>query len=235
MVGSENGLTGSYIRWRSSRHGAITVRLEQALLLELLGPLTGRMLLDVGCGDGALAAVLARGGARVTGLDADPAMVVAARQRAKREAVPLTVVEGKGEALPFHPDTFDVTLAVTSLCFTRDATQAIAEMARVLKPDGRLLIGELGRWSLWSLQRRVRGWLGSPTWRAATFRTAAELRSSVEAAGLEVTTIHGAVYYPPFALAAELLAPVDGWFGRATTFGAAFIVAAAKKPLASNV
>ena len=101
--GSANGLTGSYIRWRSSRLGAISDRLEQTLLLELLGPLTGKMLLDVGCGDGALAAVLARGGAQVTGLDADPAMVAAARQRAKREAVPLTVVEGKGEALPFIP------------------------------------------------------------------------------------------------------------------------------------
>ena len=235
MVGSANGLTGSYIRWRSSRLGAITDRLEQALLLELLGPLTGKMLLDVGCGDGALAAVLARGGARVTGLDADPAMVAAARQRAKREAVPLTVVEGKGEALPFPSDKFDVTLAVTSLCFIPDATQAIAEMARVLKPGGRLVIGELGRWSLWSLQRRVRSWLGSPTWRAAAFRTAGELRSLMRAAGLDVIAIRGAAYYPPFAPAAELLAPLDSWLGRTTSFGAAFIVVAATKPLALNV
>ena len=235
MVGSANGLTGSYTRWRSSRLGAITDRLEQALLLELFGPLTGKMLLDVGCGDGALAAVLARRGAHVTGLDSDPLMVAAARQRAEREAIPLTIVEGKGEALPFHPEMFDLTLAVTSLCFIRDATQPIAEMARVLKPGGRLVIGDLGRWSLWSLRRRVRGWLGNPTWRAATFRTAAELRSSVEAAGLEVTAVRGAAYYPPFALAAELLAPVDSWFGRTTTFGAAFLVVAARKPPASNV
>ena len=173
MVGSANGLTGSYTRWRSSRLGAITDRLEQALLLELLGPIAGKTLLDVGCGDGALDVVLARRGARATGLDADPAMVAAARARAEREAVPLMVVEGRGEALPFLRDTFDVTLAVASLCFIQDAAQAIAEMARVLKPGGLLVIGELGRWSLWALQRRVRGWLGNLTWRAAGFRTAA--------------------------------------------------------------
>lgn len=235
MVASANGLTGSYARWRASRLGTITDRLEQALLLELLGPIAGETLLDVGCGDGALAVLLARRGASVTGLNADPAMVGAAGQRAKQEAVPLTIIEGKGEALPFLPDTFDVTLAVTSLCFIRDAAQAIAEMARVLKPGGRLVIGELGRWSLWALQRRVRGWLGNPTWRAAAFRTAGELRSLVEAAGLEVTAIRGAAYYPPFAPAAQLLAPVDSWLGRTTAVGAAFIVVAARKPLASNV
>ena len=206
-------MTGAYIRWRSSRLGAITDRLEQSLLLELFEPVAGKTLLDVGCGDGALAAVLARRGARATGLDADPAMVAAARQRAKREAVPLTVVEGKGDALPFHPDTFDVTLAVTSLCFIRDAEQAIGEMTRVLKPGGRMVIGELRRWSLWSLQRRVRGWLGNPTWRVAAFRTTTKLRSLVEAAGLEVIAIRGAAYYPPFALAADLLAPLDSWLG----------------------
>jgi ubiquinone/menaquinone biosynthesis C-methylase UbiE len=227
-------LIDSYARWRSSRLGAITDGLEQALLLELLGPLTGKMLLDVGCGDGALAAVLARRGAQVTGLDSDPLMVAAARRRAEREAIPLTIVEGKGEALPFHRDAFDVTLAVTSLCFIQDVRQAIAEMARVLKPGGRLVIGELGRWSLWAMKRRIRGWLGNATWHAAAFRTAAELRSLVEAAGLEVTSIRGAAYYPPFALAAELLAAVDSWLGRTTIFGAAFIVVAAKKPLDSH-
>lgn len=107
----------------------------------------------------------------------------------------------------------------------------MTEIARVLKPEGRLVIGELGRWSLWAAQRRMRGWLGHPVWRAVMFRTAADLRGLAEAAGLRVVAIHGAVHYPPWGIAARLLAPVDLWLGQETTFGAAFLaMSAAKQP-----
>ncbi len=48
------GLNASYGRWRSSRPGQITHRLEQQLLFELVGPVAAKTLLDVGCGDGAI-------------------------------------------------------------------------------------------------------------------------------------------------------------------------------------
>ena len=75
--------------------------------------------------------------------------------------------------------------------------------------------------------RRLRGWLGSPTWRAARFRTAAELRVLAQQAGLSVTAIRGAVYYPPVGLLARVLAPIDSWLGGLTTVGAAFIALSA--------
>ena len=125
---------------------------------------------------------------------------------------------------------FDVVASITVLCFVPDATGAVREMARVLRPGGRLVLGELGRWSLWAAIRRIRGWLGSATWRAARFRTAAELRALAEQAGLSVTAIRGAVYYPPVGLLARTLAPIDSWLGRVTTFGAAFIALSAVSP-----
>lgn len=234
MAGPVEGLTDSYARWRSSRLGQVTDRLEQQLLLELLGPVAGKTLLDVGCGDGAFAAVLARQRVHVTGLDAAPVMLAAARQRAEWEGTLLDLVEGRAEALPFHDDTFDIVLAVTSLCFVREAGQAVAEMARVLKPGGRLVIGDLGRWSLWAVRRRLRAWLGDPTWRAARFCTAVELRKSVEAVGLTVIDVRGAVYYPPYAAAAQFLAPADPWLSRITTLGAAFIAMSTEKPIIST-
>lgn len=224
------GLIDSDARWRSSPLGGITDRLEQRLLLELLGSVAGKTLLDVGCGDGALAAVLARRGARVTGLDPDRAVLAAARQRLQQATPPLQLVDGRAEALPFRNDAFDIAVAVTSLCFVRDAGQAIAEMVRVVKPGGRLVIGDLGRWSFWAMRRRLHGWLGDPRWRAARFRTAAELRKLVEAAGMTVIEVRSAVYYPPSSTAAQLLAPADPWLGRLTTFGAAFIAVCAEKP-----
>lgn len=222
-------LIASYARWRSGSLGQITEALEQQLLLEMLGPVTGKMLLDVGCGDGALIVQLAQQDAVVTGLDPDPTMLAAARQRAETANVQLRLVDGKAEALPFPDATFDRVLAVTALCFIPDAAPAVAEMARVLKPGGLLIIGELGSRSLWAAYRRMRGWLGHPVWRAAKFRAPAKIRRLTSNAGLDLLETRGAVYYPPCGAAARPLASVDPWLGRRTTLGAAFIALSAAK------
>src|SRR3972149_9262556 len=132
-------LTESYARWRSSHLGQITDTLEQQLLFELLGSVADKTLLDVGCGDGALASELARRGAIVTGLDADPAMIAAARRLTQTETTQLHLIEGQAERLPFGGGAFDCVLAVTVLCFVRDAERAVAEMARVAAPRGGLV------------------------------------------------------------------------------------------------
>lgn len=102
-------------------------------------------------------------------------------------------------------------------------------------PDGRLVIGELGKRSLWAAHRRVRGWLGVRTWRTARFRTASELRALVEQAGLVKRDVRGAVYYPPLGALARLMAPVDALFARLTTVGAAFIAVQAVRPLSLRI
>jgi len=227
---AENGsFTESYARWRGSRLGRITDKLEERLILEALGDVTGLDVLDVGCGDGALATTLARRSARVTGLDPDAHMLDAARGRAGAEAVDLALVPGRTEELPFAEGAFDRVVAVTVLCFIPDADRAIAEMARVLRPGGLLVIGELGRWSFWSAIRRIRGWLGNPRWRSAQFRTGWELRNLLERHGLTVREMRGSIFYPPSDMAASLLARFDPWLGRRFTFGAAFIAVCAAK------
>jgi ubiquinone/menaquinone biosynthesis C-methylase UbiE len=223
-------LSASYARWRSRRLGQITDAIERQLLFEMLGPVAGKTVLDVGCGDGALDADLVQRGAIVTALDADVAMVAAARRGGALTSTPMELIVGQAEKLPFDNDAFDRVVAVTLLCFVGDAQKAIAEMTRVLRPGGRLVIGELGYWSLWALQRRIRGWLGNPVWRSTTFWTAGELRDFAQTAGLREITIRGAIHYPPFWLAARLLAPFDLCTGRHATFGSAFLVLSATKP-----
>lgn len=228
--GTPDSLPDAYRRWRASRLGRITDALERDLILELVGPPEGQRILDVGCGDGTLLAELARRGAIVTGIDADPRMLAAARERARAETVEIILVEGNAGALPFPDTTFDVVVAVTMLCFVVDAERAVMEMARVLKPGGRVVIGDLGRWSLWAAKRRISGWLGSPTWRATNFRSRRELTLLVEGAGLTVAAVRGAIFYPPCGSCAAMLAPIDPWLGRRLTLGAAFLAVVATKP-----
>jgi SAM-dependent methyltransferase len=196
----------------------------------MLDPIAGKCVLDLGCGDGALALELARRGAIVTGLDADGAMIAAARERSALASMPMTLVVGEAENLPFEDDAFDRVVAVTLLCLVDDGRKAIAEMARVLRPGGRLVIGELGYWSLWAAQRRIRGWLGDPIWRTTKFWTARELCDFARTAGLVGVTMRGAIHYPPFSLAARLFAPFDLYIGRHMTFGSAFLALSATKP-----
>jgi SAM-dependent methyltransferase len=158
-------------------------------------------------------------------------MLAAARARVETASVTLDLVHGRAEALPFPDGAFNRVVAVTVLCFVHEPDRAIAEMARVLKPGGRLVIGELGRLSLWAVIRRIRGWLGAPTWKAARFRTAGELRGLLERHGLAVRETRGSVYYPPCGFGASLLAPIDPWLGRRTTLGAAFIALSAARPI----
>ncbi len=223
-----------YAKWRASELGAITERIERRLMLELIGDVVGKRVLEVGCGDGALAVELAKRGAEVTGVDASERMIEAARERAREVGVPLALHLGPAEALPFEGEQFDVVVAQTILCFVADGSPAFGEIARVLKPGGRLVIGELGRWSTWAAERRVRAWLGSPLWKRGHFRTPGELKRLADQAGLIPGPVRGAVYYPRIGIVARWMDPIDGVLGRMTKVGAAFLAISATKPTSSN-
>ncbi|MGE0630237.1 MAG: class I SAM-dependent methyltransferase [Hyphomicrobiales bacterium] len=221
----------AYDKWRSSEVGRITDRLERQLVLELVGEVSGRRVLDVGCGDGELAVELAKRGATVAGIDTSAAMIAAAKKRARRDNLDIAFQVATAEELPFPSEQFDVVTAITILCFVENPAPVFREAARVMRPGGRFVIGELGKWSAWSASRRLRAWLGSRLWRQARFRTASELRASAKKAGLAIESVRGAIFYPRSVVAARLLGPVDRYFGRLTTFGAAFIAVTAIKPV----
>lgn len=219
-----------YARWRASEIGATTERLECQLVLELVGDVSGRRVLDVGCGDGELAVTLAKRGAIVTGIDISAAMIDAAKAQAGKHDADIAFHVASAEELPFPTGQFDVVTAITILCFVDEPDPIFREVARVLRPGGRFVIGELGKWSTWAAARRIRAWMGSQLWRMAQFRTARELQSSAEEAGLVVESVRGAIFYPRIQFAARLLGRFDLALGRYITAGAAFLALSARKP-----
>jgi ubiquinone/menaquinone biosynthesis C-methylase UbiE len=210
-----------YATWRGSSLGEITEDLEQRLLLRLAGELHGRNVLDVGCGDGALTQAFVRGGAAsVVGCDIDPRMISRAVSRATQEEQVVHYTVADTVDLPFADQSFDLVTVITVLAFVHDAEGAIREIARVLRPGGSLIIGDLAKWNSWAAWRRMRGWLGgAKTWRAATFRTATQLRGLARSAQLRVEHVSGAIFFPPWLPLARLLAPCDAALGEWTTQG----------------
>jgi 2-polyprenyl-3-methyl-5-hydroxy-6-metoxy-1,4-benzoquinol methylase len=220
----------TYARWRATTLGGITERVEMSVVFDLIGPLQGRRVLDVGTGDGTYAIEAAAHGAIVTAIDVEPEMLNAARSRATSRGVEVTLQQGHAEKLPFDDASFDVVIAVTVLCFVADVELAAHEMARVLVPGGCLVLGELGRFSVWASERRVRGWLGASTWRRARFWSRADIEGLARSAGLHVGDVRGSVFFPPSAFAARLIAPLEPLLTRLHVPGAAFLTLAANKP-----
>ncbi len=118
-------------------------------VLKLAGVARSDRVLDVGCGTGTLAIaaqrLVGREG-RVTGVDASPEMVTRARAKAVMKGLDVDFVEAPAQHLPFADGSFDAVLSTTVIhCLPEVARrQCFAEMARVLKPGGRLLLVDFG-------------------------------------------------------------------------------------------
>jgi len=95
-------------------------------------------VLDVACGTGNVALPLARAGHRVTGVDIAPNLLVQARERAASEGLAVVFDEGDAEELPYQDGTFDVVLTMFGAMFAPRPELVASELARVLKPGGRL-------------------------------------------------------------------------------------------------
>ena len=110
---------------------------------------SGEQVLDVGCGTGtlAIAAAQAAPGLKVTGLDADPSILARAREKAADAGVDVAFDEAMSTALPYADASFDIVLSTLFFHHLPDdgKRQTAAELVRVLRPGGRIVVGDLGR------------------------------------------------------------------------------------------
>jgi SAM-dependent methyltransferase len=98
-------------------------------------------VLEIGSAEGNNACELARLGLEVFALEPSPGMVERAVINQADAGVQVTMVRGIAERMPFADQSFDRILCESALDHIADPARAIAEMARVLRPDGRLAIG----------------------------------------------------------------------------------------------
>lgn len=145
-IGSAGGPTLEQIKqgmraaWMAGDFGVVarTIASDGEAFVRRLGISPGLRVLDVACGTGNLALPLARGGAVVTGVDIAPNLLVQARERAAAEGLNIQFDEGDAEQLPYPDRTFDVAVSMFGAMFAPRPQCVASELARVLRPGGRL-------------------------------------------------------------------------------------------------
>src|SRR5262249_31224763 len=146
----------------------------------ILAQAEGRVL-EIGVGSGANLPLYTDRAGKVLGLEPHPKLLKMAFGKAGR--VPATLIEGSAESIPLGDRSVDTVVTTWTLCSIPDVTKALAEMRRVLKPDGRLLFVEHGL----SPDRRVRKWQQrlTPLWKklAGGCHLNRPMRTLVENAG----------------------------------------------------
>jgi demethylmenaquinone methyltransferase/2-methoxy-6-polyprenyl-1,4-benzoquinol methylase len=116
-------------------------------LVDFIEPKAGMRILDVATGTGMVAFALAARGAEVIGLDQSEAMLSGARARLQRTpelAGRLSLVLGEAEALPYADAEFDALSFTYLLRYVDDRAATMRELARVVKPGGRIAMVEFG-------------------------------------------------------------------------------------------
>jgi ubiquinone/menaquinone biosynthesis C-methylase UbiE len=121
-----------------TEHNITNAYYTMPAMVALAGEVTGHRILDAGCGAGPLSARLRDRGAVVSGFDSSAAMVAQARKRLGDD-VDLRVAT-LGEPLPYEDASFDDVVSSLVLHYLQDWGPALAELRRVLRPGGRLIV-----------------------------------------------------------------------------------------------
>ena len=137
------GLPGRYDRLSAALSFGQDPRWRRALVGEV-APFGGERVLDVATGTGMVAAeLLARSDCLVVGIDQSPEMLSAARARFAG-STRVELVEGQAEALPFADASFDALTFTYLLRYVDDPRSTMRELARVVRPGGRVASLEFG-------------------------------------------------------------------------------------------
>ena len=153
-----------------------------------VGPAAG-LVLEIGIGSGPNLPLYGPAATAVVALDPSPELLLLAARRRDAASVPVMLVRGSAERLPFAAASFDTVVMTWTLCSIPQPLPALIEMRRVLKPEGQLLFVEHGlspepRIARW--QRRL-----TPLWKriGGGCHLDRDMDRLIRAAGFEVESI----------------------------------------------
>lgn len=209
-------LAEQYDAWFDGE-GKLPFQIELEAFRTVLSALP-RPWLEVGAGSGRFAESL---GIDV-GLDPSRKLLEMARQR----GVP--VILGRGEQLPFPDGSFGTVFLIVTICFVADPRPVLSECHRVLRDEGKLVLGFIPRESPWGEFYLEEGKQGHPFYSRARFYTLDELEPLLMETGFRLERCVSTLFQPPGQVA-ELEPPREG-----CDASAGFMVLVARKTALSH-
>lgn len=166
----------AYEQWFQNPHNRFVADLETRLILDMLKPVKGETLLDIGCGTGAFFTPFLEKGLAVTGIDPSPYMIdIAAKKIGNR----VDLHRGFAEELPFEDNSFNLACLILTLEFTDDPHKALQEACRVTKD--RIFLGILNRYSFNRARIKIKGLFKQTLYSHARFFSIWELNRNIRA------------------------------------------------------
>jgi ubiquinone/menaquinone biosynthesis C-methylase UbiE len=178
----------AYDQWFTTPIGRVVKKAEGALVIDLLRPEPRELILDAGCGTGVFSLDFLCLGSRVIGLDLSLPMLTRAGQKAFPQPFPR--VAGDILHLPFPDGIFDKTVSVTALEFIPQGAVAVAELFRVTKKGGGVVVATLNSLSPWASRRKAKARKSSTIFSNAIFRSPGELAALAPVEGIIRTAVH---------------------------------------------
>lgn len=163
-----------YDRWYTGPENRDIAVLENRLMLEMLQPIRGKTLLDIGCGTGIGAMSLLDAGLQVTGIEPSPYMIDIAQNRIGNR---VDFHRGFAEDLPFDDNEFNYSCMVTTLEFVESPQKSLEEAFRVTRD--KIFIGVLNRYAIKGIQRRVKGMFATTIYNRARFFSIWEMNQMI--------------------------------------------------------
>ncbi|RFF27437.1 MULTISPECIES: class I SAM-dependent methyltransferase [unclassified Wenzhouxiangella] len=129
--------------WTAGDYGKVAEGLEEGArrFFRRLDLNPGERVLDVACGSGQVALLAAASGAKVTGVDLAPVWIEQARARAASAGLEAQFDVGDAEDLPYEDEGFDLTISLIGAMFAPRPERVTAELLRVTRPGGRIVLG----------------------------------------------------------------------------------------------
>jgi SAM-dependent methyltransferase len=198
-------LARQYDAWFESAEGRALFESEVRCLRHVL-PAKRRPWLEVGVGTGRFAQAL----------DVDVGIDPAARALSMAAARGVTAVQARGEALPFASSRFEIVLVVVTLCFAPEPRPLLQESVRVLRDDGRVVLGLVLADSPWGRHYARLGATGHRFYSRARFYTMAEVHRLAAEAGLTAVEACCTLFQTPKGVPSVVEDPREGWDPRAS-------------------